>query len=74
MRFNFDIEYKAGLEYKVADALSKVDGTAMLMILSVPRTLELTAIRNAIEDTDLGRVLNALRNGQTHSRVFFVAR
>lgn len=65
--FDFDIEYKAGLENKATDALSRVDATATLLVLIMSHTLKLTAIEKAVEDnTDLGRVLKSLQNSQTH--------
>lgn len=64
--FDFDIEYKAGLENKAVDALSRIDATATLMTLSIPSSVQLSEIQQAVgEDTNLGAIYTSLRKGQS---------
>ncbi|KFK45075.1 hypothetical protein AALP_AA1G340100 [Arabis alpina] len=57
--FNFDVQYKPGLENKAADALSRQE-ISHLATLSVPATIQLEKIGSEV-DKDEGRLL---RNGK----------
>lgn len=47
--FDFDIQYKPGLENKAADALSRRDVAAELMALSVPTTIQFQEVEKELE-------------------------
>lgn len=63
--FNFNIEYKEGLANKAADTLSCVDITVTLMALSIPSSMQLSEITQAVKvDVELGTICTSLRKGQ----------
>lgn len=41
MGFDFEIQYKPGLENKAVDALSRMDSTAALLAMTLPHVVQL---------------------------------
>ncbi|KFK43656.1 hypothetical protein AALP_AA1G155400 [Arabis alpina] len=47
--FNFEIQYKPGLENRAADALSRKEAVPLLFALSIPAVLQLNEIESAVD-------------------------
>lgn len=64
--FDFEIEYKSGLENKAANALSRIELATSLTILSMPCVLQQDEWLKAVEgDPELSQNLAALRKDPT---------
>ena len=62
--FDFEIQYKPGLENKTADALSRKAFGPEAFALSVPIALQMEDISKAVEnDPELGQIVQDLKNG-----------
>ena len=60
--FDFDIQYKPGLENKAADALSRQEVIPTLFALSVPAAIQLEEICSAVDkDQELQAIVRALQ-------------
>lgn len=63
--FDFEIEYKPGLENKAVNALSRIDVTATIMAMSVPCAMQLSEVRKAVEeDAEFGAIVTSIRKGK----------
>lgn len=61
--FDFDIEYKPGLENRAANALSRKSGDCHIYALSIPSVLLIDEVIKAeTEDQFLGRIRAAIKN------------
>lgn len=65
MGYDFDIEYRPGLENKAVDALSRRSDGTLLMALNVPTTLsEEDKAFQVFEDGELQCIVSALQRGE----------
>ncbi|KAI0523086.1 hypothetical protein KFK09_005476 [Dendrobium nobile] len=63
--YDFEIQYKPGLENKAADALSRCVGELQELALSVPLMVDWGAIKEeSMLDEELGKIREDLRKGQ----------
>ncbi|KFK29256.1 hypothetical protein AALP_AA7G109500 [Arabis alpina] len=71
--FEFEIQYKPGLENKAADALSRIDTTPQLCALSMHVAIQLTEIDEAIEqDEELSKLKQEVENDASNHPDFSV--
>lgn len=62
--FDFEIQYKPGLENKAADALSRKEVGAQLLALSVPSSIQLEEIGKEVDNNpDLQEIVKDIRAG-----------
>lgn len=47
--FEFEIQYRTGIENRAAYALSRIEQTIHALTLSTPKVLQLDAIKEAVE-------------------------
>lgn len=64
MGFDFDIQYRPGLDYKAADALSRMEPSLNLLMLSMSRVLQLEELKEVAQDEELGIMVTNLQPGQ----------
>ncbi|GJS38830.1 putative mitochondrial protein [Tanacetum coccineum] len=57
MGYDFDIQYKAGIENKAADALSRREENTQLMVMSIPSVVNWEEMRNGLmQDSELNLI------------------
>lgn len=64
--YDFEIQYRPGLENKAADALSRIEPALSLLNITVPRVIHMDEIKKeVVDDEELGKMVNGLQSGQT---------
>lgn len=61
--YQFDIQYRPGLENKAADALSRMQPSVNVLVLTTSEVLQLWEIKEVVADEVMGKVVSELQEG-----------
>jgi len=62
MGYQFDIQYRSGWENRAADALSRINHSAGLFAITVPKVIQLEQLAKEVEaDGDLQKLIQAIQ-------------